>query len=627
MPIPHTRSPGRNRAGRRESSSRSSHAQPNGQHHGNGNGNGTHKKAAALLRRLRSNRASRKPRNPKVLQMFICYAREDEAIATAVHDALNGMLHQAVAKVFMDRVSLNYGEEFPRQLHDALEQANVLIVVFSGVSKPSVSYPGFEVGYFSRVMEHESNRNGRMRIIVPLYLEAPPAPIADRHGFGFGISKEDLQGDEEQFKESLKSVVTDRHPAVRFLKRLQDHIRDSGVDNEEFAQFIQERAKERVTQMLVAIFAHLKKTVADTRQRQKMVTIKLKPHSGQHLDDLPPDTWIEPEPDSGAMGIFGLPEIGVSWKAFTTQIGNAQMDGAHAEDSELAKLFALSWKDAIVTVVKSALPRLSHTDNKQVIVSHDGQNVYRMVVTTDKSHYDGRREFTLHFVEVHGSRENPLTKFTRLIRALDITCRFRGMFLEKESQFRPSVIKSAEHETLLKTARKLMKELNFMVRDAMAAGLATAQDWGEMVPASKIDEMTEVWTPLEKELRETCALIIGSAHKPDHPVDIGTSGQKLHKVLENLVKEIRPMNSDVIHRLTKCLQDILGGKQPGPWSGRKLRSSAAPEPKRRNARDKLQSRAEGNRHEKRKVQSQKKRAFTGNSRRRVKTKRKPDRGR
>ena len=194
---------------------------------------------------------------------------------------------------------------------------------------------------------------------------------------------------------------------------------------------------------------------------QRQITIRVKSSSlEQSSDSLPPDAELRPfgaPNNGGSMSIFGLADDEITWKEFL--------------DLTASQAFADSWRDAITSVVLSAFPDRVDVDNSQVILGSDGRTEYRVILTTATKFYDDYREYNLYFVEMlrrpdYGDRDT-----TYLLKGLELSCRFRSIFLEPESDFLGKNVDLTPFQRLPQIASSLLRELNLLHRDAQEAGL------------------------------------------------------------------------------------------------------------------------------------------------------------
>jgi hypothetical protein len=84
----------------------------------------------------------------KELTVFISYVREDAVISTALNNALQDAFGKDI-KVFVDKVSIQQGDNIRETIEANLAKADVLAVVSTGIERPSYDWAGFELGYFA----------------------------------------------------------------------------------------------------------------------------------------------------------------------------------------------------------------------------------------------------------------------------------------------------------------------------------------------------------------------------------------------------------------------------------------------------------------------------------------------
>lgn len=138
------------------------------------------------------------PGEPRIFRIFVSYASEDHCIAEAIGKCLKVALPDVFAEINLDKWFLQPGSEFKKQIESKLEKTDVLIIVYTGVGKPSHGYTGWEVGYFDRILRTAPNR-----MKIAMYLDSPPAISADEQGVSLQIGREHLQMTVEEFESQL----------------------------------------------------------------------------------------------------------------------------------------------------------------------------------------------------------------------------------------------------------------------------------------------------------------------------------------------------------------------------------------------------------------------------------------
>jgi hypothetical protein len=477
---------------------------------------------------------------PQILRVFISYAREDEKIAVAVFDALRTALG-AFADVFIDN-ALRFGLSFQDEIKARLDDTDLLVVVYSATLKPVYSFAGMELGYFMALEKADSHRQ-RPRRIVPIYLETPPDVIAGNEGINIGITRATLTFSEEEYAEGLR--IDSENAMVRFLTEFQEIVdearKESGLPK------VTKRPEEEdlagvVRKMQLSIFRHLKTTPESTLKPQKQITVRTNdfaPKSGQV--ELPAEALLTPVGTGNPMAIFGLPNQEIAWKEFL----------AYAKNTK----FGDTWIDAITNVLASSLHGQMDVDNSQVIVSNDGTHAFRVILTTGTRYFNGIREFNLYFVEYLTRKDYGDADTSLLLKGLELACRFRFLFLEKTSEFSHMNLRVASISVFLEIVRDLERELNLFRRDALEAGLDRPALFAEFVDWQTLQKMSEVWRPLEAEIRENCAQIRQVEQDADRLLE---PREKLAGTVEQLETVIRPLNTTLICRLTDSLKKRCG---------------------------------------------------------------------
>jgi hypothetical protein len=474
---------------------------------------------------------------PQPFRFFISYAREDYNIAIAVSNAIQTATGPA-ANVFMD-IALPFGVSFEEEIKTRLDETNVLVVINSAVLKSAFSYPGLELGYFIRVMESDK-RPEFPRRIVPIYLEKPPDAVVEKQGVNIGISRTTLNMTVPQYTAGLQTIDFD-DSAVRLLRELQNLV-DGMRERQHLARISQNQEQQNlpgiVMTMKLAIFNHLKTTQdwEATLKPQLQITLNTSDDalSAFGEDQLPDDALLIPVGTGKPMSIFGLQNVNTTWGAFRQPTSNRFLD---------------SWIDAITKVVWSSLKNQLQIDNSQVIVSYDALNAYRVILTTGTRYFNGNREFNIYFVEVkhqeYGDRGTTL-----LLKGLELVCRFRSLFLERESEYSATVSKLARPEAVKEFAVNMDHELNLMRRDALGAKLDKAEVWLGLIDTELIVQLSQAWRPLESRIRDAIANI-----RRSDPATVEGYQNSLTATLEELETKMRPINGQMIAAMAEKLKE------------------------------------------------------------------------
>jgi hypothetical protein len=335
--------------------------------------------------------------------------------------------------------------------------------------------------------------------------------------------------------------IDSENRVVKFLSEFQEIV-DKLREENGFPKVVK-RPEEQdlcglVRKMQLSIFSHLKTSPESTLKPQKQVTIKT---SGFALDsgrtDVPGDAVLMPVGTGNPMSIFGLQDQEITWEEF----------GKLTKSSK----FRDSWIDAITSVVSSSLQGQLDVDNSQVIVSNDERHAFRVILTTGTRYFNGIREFNLYFVEYLRPRDFGDASTTLVLKGLELSCRFRFLFLEKNSEFSHMNIRIALPSRLHELGRSIERELNLFRRDAIEMGLDKANVWADFVDWQYLQKMSEEWRPLEAQIRDICIQIRGVK---EDSAEIPGLRNSLADIVKQLETAIRPLNTQLICGLTDSLK-------------------------------------------------------------------------
>ena len=478
----------------------------------------------------------------KILRLFISYAHEDEKIAIAVANGVQIALGPS-AEVFIDS-GLRFGLDFKQEIKNKLDETDVLIVVSSDALKPAYGFTGMELGYFIHAMERETDPAFRRRI-VPIYLDKPPDVLAEDEGVNIGISRDTLSLSFEDYESAL--AIDYDHAMVKFLREFQalgDHYREQNGSSKIPPSPEQKDLLGLVRRMQLAIFSHLKSTPESTLKPQKQITIRTNDDDLQEAGgDLPLDALLIPVGNGNPMSIFGLASTEMSWGEFHNKTESAK--------------FRDSWIDAIGSVITSSLQSQLDVDNSQVIVSYDEKHAFRVILTTGTRYFNGVREFNLYFVEYLKRGDFGDRGTTVIFKGLELLCRFRSLFLERNSEFSSMSFQMVNSRLLRGVARTMERELNLLRRDAIEVGLDKPNVWAEFVDWERLLQMSEIWRPLEARIR--IALTEIRTVDDDH---LELCRPTLIAAIKELEQSMRVINAQIISEMTEKLKHFTVSATP-----------------------------------------------------------------
>ena len=143
-----------------------------------------------------ANKASRKSkpqlqnRSARCINIFLSYAREDRELVASIESLLKDTFEFAPLNVHRD-VEIKEGQNWAKQIDTALQEADILLVIFTDRMKMSHSYTGYEIGYFNRsIQQNPKGPAGFERIYIPFCIGADiPDTMHDIQGVSIGAEQ------------------------------------------------------------------------------------------------------------------------------------------------------------------------------------------------------------------------------------------------------------------------------------------------------------------------------------------------------------------------------------------------------------------------------------------------------
>jgi hypothetical protein len=206
---------------------------------------------------------------------------------------------------------------------------------------------------------------------------------------------------------------------------------------------------------------------------------------------------------------------------------------------------------AILAVIESASPNQINVDNSQIVLSPD-DHIYRLILTTSTTYFNGRMEVNLYLVEALRRPDHGDATTTYLLKGLELASRFRFLFLERDSPFYARNLNMLHLEEVRDAVRDMVTELNLLHRDAREAGLHEPAVWGGLVDWTLLEKMSAEWRPRDERVRALCGKLLLAKTG-----EIGDIRSQLVDAIQELENGIRPLNRDLIIQLATRLREIV----------------------------------------------------------------------
>ena len=234
-------------------------------------------------------------------------------------------------QINLDKWFMQLGKDFRSQLHDRLQESDILIIVFTGLNK---GYTGWEIGFWEGLSGLHSQSDDdaafQKKRLIPLYLGTPPEVVSSYQGVDLGIAHTLLQLDYDGF--ATRDVITSDHPICKFIQELQD----TADDYRKAAGWERMQSRpdpiEAARKIRSEVFRSLKSTVAEQRKVQQQITVELPGPLGRDAAQLPGESKLIPAA-TGAPDVAGLPNQQITWDDYERESSRA--------------LFQRIWSDAL----------------------------------------------------------------------------------------------------------------------------------------------------------------------------------------------------------------------------------------------------------------------------------------
>jgi len=426
------------------------------------------------------------------LTIFVSYAREDYQLVSELAEELKDTFSLAL-NIFIDKRAIEGGDEWRLGINNALDEADILLIVYTGQKKESHSFTGYEIGYFSHSIKQRPMAGTVKRRSIPLIIgDKPPSAVSEIQGimipketFYLEVKPGDLSS-EGKFME----VVADTNPFQDFLCLLGDALLDlkkeklTGKDQERWNRKLDECAGRLYSK----IFVYLRSCVYLERYPERKLIVRTASPPGSSDDDaIFNRCTIDFVGESFEMFGFRDRPTKLPWRSFMQAISPAEL--------------ATQWHEGIRSLVSDALSGVP-VENYAFVRSSELGPAYRLFVSLVRTYYSELKEIHIYIVEVAPTPEYGDTTTTKLARAVDIGLRYRSLFLEGvRSPFSPEKFSFWVTKDRLRPAvRDMWRELQHLLADARQSHL----DDPELLAAiygddghQNLDDLAVLWQSAE----------------------------------------------------------------------------------------------------------------------------------
>jgi hypothetical protein len=468
------------------------------------------------------------------LTIFISYVHEDFGIAGALNNAVQNAFGSDVA-VFIDKVSIQQGENIRARIDAGLTKSDILAVVSTGGDGAGY-WAGYEIGYFQAT--HRGSRPDGHPLwgsLVSFCSGNSPGPIAEDKHVSFGFDNADLDKSNEDFGAHLK--IPDDDPLLQWFGQLLEAIKNEKLEER---RKVQDTFKLIIADFRKAVFAEFKRRPKMEFKPQKQIKIRF---------DVMPDSRFQIGDDAeitlsgNAHTVFGITGESSSrtlrWREFCDEAAKAVGSVATFGTGTLVRVLARAGTDTLDEV------------SGNLIWSHHEQKLYRVILTTYTTYYNKTIQASVYIVEVliRPDRGDPDT--TLLAKGLQSAMRFRSLFLEQKGLFNYLNIEF-ERTGLASVATDIVAELDFLNMDLAASDLHKPASWSGILSPEEIRTMAGTWQLLKEKLLQDCRQAI--AANDATALEAAKSG--LAATLHDIGTKVGPLNDRLLRAIAAKLVDI-----------------------------------------------------------------------
>jgi hypothetical protein len=481
---------------------------------------------------------------PKLV-IFLSYATEDQQLATTIANKLSGAFGRTVDLRYMSKFEL--GVNFRTTIDQALDAADILLVIATGREKLSHTFTGYEVGYFRRSQQtrpfiDETTKIQRLIIPVAIFADTP-VTISEIEGIGIGQS-------DRFFFELVDGKLTGQKedPFLSLLDRIDSILERTDNDSRSSDQRRQDynRYKEASQDFYSEISELMSTLPLDQTTPKTKIIVRFPPNY------VPPDVGIDNQisfAQSGpTIGIFSrTPPAGFQgWNDFATCIG--------------AEEIALIWSDALTNLISAAVTG-DFSQKDEIVISYDRQKAFRLFISKNVLYFDKSQALDIYVIPILKPEDIGDPRTTFLSKGLEAGLRYRALFLEPTSPFAPVMFRYVEPSDFRKMVSKLLRELRLLLVRSDEARLSQRDNliWLFGTKDESVNEvlgMIELWNEQKEVLYDAAekALAISIPDKEQRDSFV--------RQLQEFCDKTRSINTVWLKKVMETLASVLLADPP-----------------------------------------------------------------
>lgn len=428
------------------------------------------------------------------ITIFISYVHEDFGIAGALNNMLQNAFGSEVA-VFLDKVAIQHGDNILTSINANLEKADILAVVSTDAKGPR-HWAGYEIGYF------QASHRGQLppghplwgKIVTFCSAGGAPEPLVGLKHVSLGFDNSVLEDSQDKFAAELR--IGDEEPLLQWFGELL-----MAVTGEKLKELktTQELYKANICRFWKAVFAEFKQRPKFEFKPQKQLKVRF--NSVEDHSQLGEDAEIDLL--GNAHLVFGIASDAasrtLSWKEFCAELASGEGSLSTFATVGLARILSRAAKKT------DSLDEVSGN----LIWSHNEQRLFRVILTTYTTYYNGKIQASLYLVEVSKRKDIGSQATTLLGKGLQAALRFRSLFIEENGLFNELNI-TIPQQGLSEVASDILAELDFLNMDLLEADLGKPAAYNGVLTPEEIKSMAATWQPLKETLIQDCKRVLAA---------------------------------------------------------------------------------------------------------------------
>jgi TIR domain len=499
----------------------------------------------AMTTRRRSQ--SKPEKQSPSINIFISYAKEDRELVASIDSLLKDTFEFAPLNIYRD-VEIKEGQNWVKQIDVALQDADILLVIFTERMKMSHSYTGYEIGYFNRsIQQRRKGSAGFERIYIPFCIGADvPDTMHDIQGISIGAD-EVYKVLKTKIESGGEPAVDEDHPVFKLLARISDLVMQTlGTGNGRTSRSA--RIAKQASALYRVIHEYLQGRVSSETYPERKLIIR-----------------TSTRPAFGRDGGVDLTKSNVELigdYADIFNISTTQTIGREYTWSELCEKIPSELRANCVAGIEqlAAAVLKGGGDNYHVVTTVPRDKSFRLFVSKVVTYVSQKTEIHIYVVQMR-TKDYGDPQSTRLLKAISVGLRFRSLVLEDESQFRPEklghpVVTAAD---LKAKVSEMLGQMDLILREAVEADLSDPAllilIWGKG-HEQKVQDMIDLWEETRKRLYATADEVLSAGDDEG----FRCKKQDFIKALQAFGEGIETMNREYTARVLTLLRDYVERK-------------------------------------------------------------------